>query len=156
MKLKEKRKNLGLTQNQVSELVGIPLRTYKNYENDSNKEETIKYNYIMEKLDKVYYVDEENGVLTIEKITDECQKVFDDYDIEYCYLFGSYSKGLAQQNSDIDLLISSNINGLEFFGLVEKLRLGLHKKIDLILVNQLVNNANLINEIFKDGIKIYG
>ncbi len=155
MNLKEKRINLGLTQNQVSQIVGIPLRTYKNYENDTDKEDSIKYNYIMEKLDKFYFIDEETGILTIDKIADECRKVFEDYDVEYCYLFGSYSTGNAQESSDVDLLLSANINGLDFFGLVEKLRLGLHKKVDLLLVNQLENNLTLIHDILKDGIKIY-
>jgi hypothetical protein len=156
MNLKEKRINLGLTQNQVSQIVGIPLRTYKNYENDIDKEESIKYNYIMEKLDKFNFIDEETGILTIDKIADECRKVFEEYTVEYCYLFGSYSTGKAQEKSDVDLLLSANINGLDFFGLVEKLRLGLHKKVDLLLVNQLENNIALIHDILRDGIKIYG
>ena len=156
MKLKEMRVNKGLTQIQASQLVGIPLRTYKNYENIEEKEVTIKYNYIMEKLDKFGYIDEENGILSVEKIIEECRKVFVEFEIEYGYLFGSYAKGEALENSDVDLLISSKVTGLDFFGLVEKIRMNLHKKVDLILVSQLTNNLNLLNEILKDGIKIYG
>jgi len=150
------RVNKGLTQIQASQLVGIPLRTYKNYENIEEKEVTIKYNYIMEKLDKFGYIDEENGILSVEKIIEECRKVFVEFEIEYGYLFGSYAKGEALENSDVDLLISSKVTGLDFFGLVEKIRMNLHKKVDLILVSQLTNNLNLLNEILKDGIKIYG
>jgi len=156
VKLKEMRVNKGLTQIQASQLVGIPLRTYKNYENIEEKEVTIKYNYIMEKLDKFGYIDEENGILSVEKIIEECRKVFVEFEIEYGYLFGSYAKGEALENSDVDLLISSKVTGLDFFGLVEKIRMNLHKKVDLILVSQLTNNLNLLNEILKDGIKIYG
>ena len=58
--------------------------------------------------------------------------------------------------SDIDLLIDSDITGLDFFGLVEELRQTLHKKIDLLRINQLENNQELLREIMKDGIKIYG
>jgi hypothetical protein len=32
----------------------------------------------------------------------------------------------------------------------------LHKKIDLLDVKQLAGNAELLNEVLKDGIKIYG
>ena len=39
-----------LTQKQVSEILGISLRSYKTYENDIKKQGTIKYNYIIEKL----------------------------------------------------------------------------------------------------------
>ena len=35
-----------LTQKQVSEILGISLRSYKTYENDITKKGTIKYNYI--------------------------------------------------------------------------------------------------------------
>ena len=37
-----------MTQKQVSELVGISLRSYKTYENDADKSGTLKYNYIVE------------------------------------------------------------------------------------------------------------
>ena len=49
-----------------------------------------------------------------------------------------------------------NIKGLDFYGLVEEIRASLHKKIDLLDVKQLQNNLELIEEILKDGIKIYG
>ena len=37
----------------------------------------------------------------------------------------------------------------------EKMRERLNKRIDLLKVNQLENNIELLNEILKDGIKIY-
>ena len=58
--------------------------------------------------------------------------------------------------SDIDLLIDTEVTGLDFFGLIEELRQSLHKKIDLLKINQLDNNQELLKEILKDGIKIYG
>ena len=36
--IKELRNQIGLTQSEVSDITGIPIRTYKNYENDPNKE----------------------------------------------------------------------------------------------------------------------
>lgn len=71
-------------------------------------------------------------------------------------MFGSYAKGKAKPDSDVDLLISSNIKGLQFFALVEDLRNALHKKVDALDIKQLNNNPDLTNEILKDGIKIYG
>ena len=56
MSIKELRKSLDLTQKEVSELVHIPLRTYINYENDESKKGTIKYNYIMEKLEEYGFI----------------------------------------------------------------------------------------------------
>ena len=57
--------------------------------------------------------------------------------------------------SDVDLLVSTKITGMSFFGLAEKLREALHKKVDLLNIEQLNNNQELLNEILMDGIKIY-
>ena len=76
--------------------------------------------------------------------------------VKYCILFGSYAKGKETPTSDVDLLISANIKGLKFYGLVEELRVALHKKVDVLDMNQLKNNLELTEEILKDGIKIYG
>ena len=145
-----------LTQKQVSELVGISLRSYKTYENDADKSGTLKYNYIVEELKKINPVDESHGVLDVEDIKRKCTQVFEKYDINFCYLFGSYAKHKAVPTSDVDLLISANIRGLKFYGLVEEIRDVLHKKVDVLDVNQLKDNLELTKEILKEGIKIYG
>lgn len=156
MSIKELRKSLDLTQKEVSNLVNIPLRTYINYENDDSKKDTIKYNYIMEKLEEYGYIDEEHGLLTIEKIKTIASSVLSNYDAEYCYLFGSYAKETATETSDVDLLLSSSVTGMKFYGLVEELREQLKKKVEVMTVSSLEDNIDLLNEILKDGIKIYG
>lgn len=156
MTLKELRISKGKTQNEVANLLGVSLRSYKQYENDPNKEGTIKYVYMFNEISKMGYIDEEHGLLKIDDIKNIVAEVFKDYNIEYCYLFGSYACGLATEKSDVDLLISSEVTGMSFFGLAEKLRESLHKKIDLLSVSQLNNNIELLNEILSKGIKIYG
>ena len=155
-RLKDLRLEKRLTQQQVADLVGISLRSYKSYENDETKIATIKYNYIMQKLEEINPIDEEHGIIDIEYIRDKCQKVFEKYDVDFCYLFGSYAKNKATPTSDVDLLISAKVKGLKFYGLVEEVRTALHKKVDVLDVNQLNNNMELTQEILKDGIKIYG
>ena len=76
--------------------------------------------------------------------------------VSKAYLFGSYAKGYANDLSDVDLCISTSLKGLEFIGLIEELRTVLHKKIDLLRLSDLMNNEELLQEIMKDGIKIYG
>lgn len=156
MTLKELRKLKKLTQKECAKYLNIPLRTYQNYENNQLKAGTIKYNYIIDKLNKYNYIDENHGILTIEQITITCKNIFDNFDIDYCYLFGSYAKGSATENSDVDLLISTPITGINFYDLIEAIREGLNKKIDALNHQQLSNNTELINEILRDGIKIYG
>jgi predicted nucleotidyltransferase len=126
------------------------------YENDATKENTIKYRFLMQELQKINAVDEEHGILTTEQIRMCCKEILDAYQVEYCYLFGSYAKGKATEQSDVDLLISTKEKGLRFYEIAERLRESLHKKVDLLDVKQLVNNETLIDEMLKEGIKIYG
>ena len=156
MTLKELRKAKGITQKQAADFVGVPLRTYHIYENDLKKYDTIKYKYILEKLYVYGYTDETNGILTLNQIKEICTSVLSKYSVNYCYLFGSYAKGKATPISDIDLFINTEEKGLNFFGLVEDLRTNIKKKVDLLDQNQIKENFALMNEILKDGIKIYG
>lgn len=154
--LKELRIEKKMTQREVADLVGISLRSYKSYENDENKRDTLKYRYIMEQLEKINFIDEEHGLLTVDDIIRKCSEVFTRYDVKFCYLFGSYAKGKETPSSDVDLLISADVKGIKFYGLAEELRETLSKKVDLLDINQLKDNLPLMEEILKDGIKIYG
>ena len=156
MTLKELRKKKKLTQAACAKYLGIPLRTYQNYETDASKVGSIKYNFMLQKLEQYGFVDETHGILTIEQIKNICASVFEQYSVEYCYLFGSYAKGKATEVSDVDLLISTPVSGMRFYDLVESVREALQKKVDILNREQLNNNPELINEILKDGIKIYG
>ena len=63
------------------------------------------------------FLDEEHGLLSIDSITEICSNIFRNYDVEFCYLFGSYAKGIPTETSDVDLLVSTNISGLQFYEL---------------------------------------
>ncbi len=156
MTLKELRKQKNLTQRDCAEYLGIPLRTFQNYETDEKKQGALKYQFMIEKLERYGYVDEEHGILTTERIRTICRELFSGKDISYCYLFGSYAKGSATEESDVDLLISTTISGLDFYDLVESLRDSLRKKVDVLKQEQLINNLQLVEEILKGGVKIYG
>ena len=153
--LKEMRISKQITQQEAARRLGISLRSYIMYENDATKENTIKYRFLMQELQKINAVDEEHGILTTEQIRMCCKEILDAYQVEYCYLFGSYAKGKATEQSDVDLLISTKEKGLRFYEVSERLRESLHKKVDLLDVKQLVNNETLIDEMLKEGIKIY-
>jgi predicted nucleotidyltransferase len=156
MTLKELRKQNQMTQVECASYLGVPTRTYQNYENDVRKKNSLKYEYMMQKLKEYGRVDENHGILTVQKIKVVCEDVFSSYDVDYCYLFGSYAKGLASDTSDVDLLISTPVSGIQFFDLVEALREELKKNVDLLNLEQLTDNPELLNEILKDGVRIYG
>ena len=155
-KLKEIRTEKQLTQQEAARRLGVSLRSYIMYEKDTSRENTIKYRFLLQELQKINAVDEEHGILTIEQITKICNEVLDAYQVEYCYLFGAYAKGKATESSDVDLLVSTETTGLRFYEMAERLRENLHKKVDLLDAKQLVNNEKLIHEVLKEGIRIYG
>ena len=156
MTLKELRLQKGLTQLACAKILGVSLRTYIRYEISKGKENSLKYKYMLNVLKNYGLVDEQHGILSIEDIKSACKEVFQNYEVEYCYLFGSYAKEKATGQSDVDLLISTPLSGLRFFEMVETLRERLRKKVDVLHQTQLNDNLELTQEILKDGIKIYG
>ncbi len=158
MTLKGVRIQYNLSQIEAANIIGIPVRSLRRYELDENYGSTLKRQMFIELLNKHCEISEEKGLLTIELIKQLLTDLFNtDYkgEIEFCFLFGSYAKGTATETSDVDLYVSSSLSGLRFVGLIERARQVLHKKVDLIRSSELKNNANLINEILKDGIRIY-
>ena len=158
MTLLETRKQYGVSQLDVAAALGIPVRTYVRYEQDDNYGSALKRSMMIKTINDKYEITEDKGLLTLEQIKKGLVEVFENKykgEIEFCYLFGSYAKGYAKGNSDIDLCVSTSLTGLKFVGLNEAIRNVLHKKIHLIRFDTLNNNFELISEIMKDGIKIY-
>ena len=159
MTLLQIRNKYQISQALAASSVGVPLRTYIRYENNNDYGNSLKRESMIQKLMNKYEITEDKGMLSIETIKNELTSLFDsEYKgkIEFCYLFGSYAKGYAKDNSDVDLCVSTSLTGLRFAGLSEAIRTVLHKRIDLIRFNNLENNLELVCEIMKDGIKVYG
>ena len=155
MYLRSLREASGLTQKRAAEICGMPLRTYVRYENESAKGNSLKYEFLVQKLTEYTYIDEEHGLLSLEQVIEKCREVFCLYEVKYAYLFGSYAKGTAGEKSDVDLIVSTDLAGLKFYGFVERLRENLRKNVDVLDLRQLAENAELIDEVLHYGIKIY-
>ncbi len=154
--LRDIRSEKKLTQKEAADLMGVSLRSYISYENDFVKEDTPKYRFMLHELQSINPLDEEHGILSLDEIKEICSQILPEYEVDYCYLFGSYAKGKAQGTSDVDLLVATPVTGLKYYELVESLREALHKKVDLLDLRQVLNNEKLLNEILKVGIRIYG
>lgn len=83
------------------------------------------------------------------------QPVFADYNIKKAILFGSYAKGYAKEQSDIDILVDSGLRGLAFFGLLEDVVTTLGKDVDLLDVSQITPDSQVSEEIKRNGVVIY-
>lgn len=73
----------------------------------------------------------QEAIIEIKKLT---EPIFKEYGVEKAYIFGSYARGDYNENSDIDIIISSkNIRSLLIIGaILEALKLVLQKEVDLI------------------------
>lgn len=159
MTLLETRQKYNLSQLDAAEALKVSLRTYIRYEKDDSYGDEYKRTAFISELDNKYEITEDKGLLTIDYIKDALTQLFDkEYKgiINFCYLFGSYAKGYASEKSDVDLCVDTDLKGLKFVALSEDIRNVLHKKIDLIRFSNLNDNLELVGEILKDGIKIYG
>ena len=132
MNLKELRKSSGLTQPEAANLVGVPFRTYCRYEDEPNYVGTFKYNQFMKLLEDYA----KNRVLTVEAIKEAVGDVCARYSVDACYLFGSYAKGKATKDSDVDLLVtytySDSLSLMDISRMMVNLGKRIHRRVDMV------------------------
>jgi len=95
-------------------------------------------------------------IYNISEIQRRLAPVFRDCGVKSAVLFGSYSKGEADEGSDIDLLVDSGLRGLRFVGLTGYIRDALQKEVDVFDVTQLKPGSRMELEIMQSGVRIYG
>ena len=153
--LRQRRKELGLTQIQAANACGVSRRTYQTYEETSLMNSTCER--ILKIFDGMTTFDASFVVYSINQIKRACKEVFSNYpEVECAYLFGSYARGEATQESDIDIVVVCPAIGMRFFGISALLEEKLKKTIDLHTHRQLIGDETFMAEVLKEGIKIYG
>jgi predicted nucleotidyltransferase len=140
--------------------LGIPIKTLRNWEQEIRNPSGWTLNLIIDKAldyqrDLHGTFDEKTGILSFMQIKNRVFQVACMYKIDKVYLFGSYAKGLAKESSDIDLYMESEIDGLDYFGLVEHFRETLSKRVDLLSPKMVVANSKVDLEIKETGVLIY-
>lgn len=110
-----------------------------------------KNKYIMDLIEK------DIGVLTIKQIKDIVKPIFAKWKIYEIYIFGSYARGEATINSDIDFYVEGGCikSYFEVAELKEMLELTLNKKVDLIFMGSKFMNQDFEKELYNDQIKIW-
>lgn len=90
------------------------------------------------------------GLAEKETIIEICKR----NDIEFCALFGSFARGEAKENSDIDLLVRfSKPKGFDWLDAAFEIEDALGKRVDLVTENGL--SPYLKANVFKDLEIIY-
>ena len=77
---------------------------------------------------------------TVEEIRRRITPVAEKYKLSSVYLFGSYARGEATGDSDIDLLVDltgSAVRGLNYVSLYEDFQAALEKNVDLVTMDSL-------------------
>lgn len=144
------------------------------YINEYNKENYKLYLFrvkkndskLIEKLDSVEnrnaYItnllrkDIHSGILTIKEIKTRIKPIIEKHQIKEVYLFGSYARGEANPNSDIDIYCSSgDVETLyDESDLIEELEQALGKKVDLVTIGSQMHQY-FKEQLDQDKIQIF-
>ena len=102
-------------------------------------------------------------VYTLDEIAERIAPVAKKYNIPKVYIFGSYARGEANPDSDVDLMIEvGNLRGLEVIGALEEFKNVLNKPVDLITTRSLTQErAQIYSKVFIENLEndrrlIYG
>ena len=88
MDLKELRKIYNISQNEVSKIANIPIRTYRRYEQNDSYGSSLKREKLIQTILNHFLVDEEHGFLTIERIKEQViqMPITKKGDIDYVFI----------------------------------------------------------------------
>ena len=150
-----------MASNQIEYISNYNKQNYKMYQFRVKKSDTD----LIDKLDSVenrnaYLTslvlnDIKPGILTIKEIKDRIRPVVEKHHIEDVYLFGSYARGEANENSDVDIYCSSgDVDSLiKRAGLLRELAEALGKDVDVVTIGSKLKDRFKKN-IEEDMIKI--
>ena len=123
--LRQKRKELGLTQIEAAKICGVSRRSFQYYEENDEYEEMRRK--VLEILDNA----EKNRI------------------------FGSYARKEATGKSDVDILVVCPAMGMKFYHLAGELKEALGKQVDLQTHRQIGDNPDFLENLLTEGVLIY-
>lgn len=98
----------------------------------------------------------ENNTLMLDEIKVLVSSLVKKYNAEYAILFGSYARGEATRESDIDIIIvgGTNFSALDALAFGEELRELTNKKVDAFELREVEQNTEFYQNILREGVKI--
>ncbi|MCM1387394.1 MAG: nucleotidyltransferase domain-containing protein [Bacillus sp. (in: Bacteria)] len=96
------------------------------------------------------------GVFTIKDIENLVQPIAEKYKVKAIYLFGSYARGEANENSDLDFLVcgGENFKLTMIFSLAEELRKVLQKNVDVFEINEINEDSDFYHAVMRERLLI--
>jgi predicted nucleotidyltransferase len=94
---------------------------------------------------------------SIHEIKERLLPVFKAAPVYSAVLFGSYARGEATDKSDVDIVIDSKGELLDFnfYGVLENAVVALGKDIDMIEISEIRSGSAILEDIRKDGVLLY-
>ena len=95
-------------------------------------------------------------VFTTEHIAAMVKPLADKYRVKEIYLFGSYARGEADENSDLDFLVFGGdmFKRTMIFALAEDLRETLKKKVDVFEIGEVNPDSDFYKTIMKEKVLV--
>lgn len=84
------------------------------------------------------------------------KKLLCKYHAEYAILFGSYARGDADENSDIDVIVfgGDEFHATDIFAFGEELRELSQMRVDAFEIREINKNTEFYRNILKEGVRI--
>ena len=83
--------------------------------------------------------------------------VFAAYPVYSATLFGSYAKGDATEQSDVDIVIDSRgqLLNMDFYGVLDEITECLGKPVDLFELSEIHKPSPVYTKIQQEGVRLY-
>jgi len=94
---------------------------------------------------------------TVEEIKNKLTPIFEEKGVIRAILFGSYAKGEATAESDIDIAayVNEEMSILDFCEIADDVINGLGKEVDFLYADDIVPGGKIDLALQKDGVLIY-
>ena len=96
------------------------------------------------------------NTLTTEEVKTLIQVLLRKYNAEYALLFGSYARGEATAESDIDVVVvgGKNFKSRDIFSFGEDLRQMTNKDVDAFEIREVNKGTSFYESVMNEGIRI--
>lgn len=151
-----------MASNKLQYIANYNKENYKMYQfrvKKNNKELIDKLNSVPNKsryITNLIMEDINPSVLTIKQIKELIKPVMTKHKIKDVYLFGSYSRGKANRDSDVDIYCGKgDVKGLfELISFKDELEDALGKSVDIVTIGSSMNSF-FKEQLEKDMIKLW-
>ncbi len=96
------------------------------------------------------------AVLTLEEIKAALNPIAEKYRVDSILLFGSYARGTAHAQSDVDLVIFGGVvfHPTDIFDMSEEIRVALGKRADVYEIREINPGTPFYDTIFREGVYV--